>query len=143
MNYVTYPLISADISIFSPEISNFKKYRRRLHFDTWFLALLTFFESFNIFSINLVKILMMSAKMATPAPLKTMAFWSKGYDVIISVVDVSNILWHYSNYIVDVFMWPKFDNSSISMREVISTSILWGLDQKNLFFLGVVLVQVQ
>ena len=140
---MTYPLISADISFFSLEMSNFKKYRYRLHFDTWFLALLTFFESFNIFLINLVKILMMSAKMATLVPLKTMVFWSKGYDVIISVDDVTNILWHYSNYIVDVFMWPKFGNSSISIREVISTSILWGLDQKNLFFLGVVLVQVQ
>ena len=29
-----------------------------------------------------------------------------------------------SNYIVDVFMWPKFGNSSISVREVITTSIL-------------------
>ena len=68
---------------------------------------------------------MMSAKMATPGLLKIMEFWNKGYDVIISVDDINNkILWHDSNYIVDVFMWPKFGNSSISMREVITTSIL-------------------
>ena len=68
---------------------------------------------------------MMSAKMATPGLLKITVFWSKGYDVIVSVDDVTNkILWHDSNYIVDVFMWPKFGKSSISMREVIITSIL-------------------
>ena len=36
MNHVTHPLSSADISIFSPEISKFcyiKKYRYRLYFD--------------------------------------------------------------------------------------------------------------
>ena len=68
---------------------------------------------------------MMSAKIATPGLLKIMVFLNKGCDVITSVDDVTNkILWHDSNYIVDVFMWPKFGNSSISMREVITTSIL-------------------
>ena len=68
---------------------------------------------------------MMSAKMATPDLLKIMVFWNKGYDVIISVDDVTkNVLRHNSNYIADVFMWPRFGNSSISMREVITTSIL-------------------
>ena len=68
---------------------------------------------------------MKSAKMATPGLLKITVFWNISYDVIISVDDVTNkILWHDSNYIVDVFMWPKFGNSSISMREVITTSIL-------------------
>ena len=68
---------------------------------------------------------MMSAKMATLGLLEVTIFSNKGYDVIISVDDVTNkILWHDSNYIVDVFMWPKFGNCSISMREVITTSIL-------------------
>ena len=68
---------------------------------------------------------MMPAKMATPGLLKIKAFWKKGYDVKIFVDDVTNkILSRDSNYIVDVFMWPKFGNSSISMREVITTSIL-------------------
>ena len=73
----------------------------------------------------MITILMMLAKMATPDLLKTTVFWNKGYDVIISVDDVTNkILSGDSNYIVDVFMWPKFGNSSISMREVITTSVL-------------------
>ena len=64
-----------------------------------------------------------------------MVFWNKDYDVITSVCDVTNkILSLDSNYIVDVVMWPKFGNSSISMREVIITSVLWGLDQENQFF---------
>ena len=67
----------------------------------------------------------MSAKMATPGLLKITVFWNKGYDFIITVDDVNNkILWHDSNYIVDVFMLLKFGNSSISIREVITTSIL-------------------
>ena len=68
---------------------------------------------------------MMSAKMATTGLVKIRVFWKKGYDVIISVYDVINkILSHDSNYIVDVFMWPKFGDCNISMREVITTSIL-------------------
>ena len=68
---------------------------------------------------------MTSAKMAAPGLLKITAFWNKGYDIIISVDDVSNkILSCDSIYIVDAFMWPKFGNCSISMREVITTSIL-------------------
>ena len=75
--------------------------------------------------------------MATPGLLKIKVFWNKGYDVIISYHDVTNkILSRDSNYIVDVTMWPKFDNSSISMREVIIISILYGFDQKNRFSFG-------
>ena len=67
----------------------------------------------------------MSAKLATPGLLKIMVFWNKGYDVIIPVDDVTNkVLSRGSNYIVDVFMWPKFGSSNISMREVITSSIL-------------------
>ena len=39
MNYVAHPVNSADISIFSPEISKFcyiKKYKYRLRFDNNF-----------------------------------------------------------------------------------------------------------
>ena len=64
---------------------------------------------------------MISAKMATPGLLKIKVFWKKGY----AVDDVTNkILSRDSNYIVDVFVRPKFGNCSISMREVITTSIL-------------------
>ena len=68
---------------------------------------------------------MMSAKMASPCLLRITVFWNKGYDVIIPINDVTNkISSRDSNYIVDLFMWAKFGNSSISMREVITTSIL-------------------
>ena len=68
---------------------------------------------------------MTSARIATPGLLKITVFWIKDYDVIIAVNDFTNkILSCDSNYIADLFMWPKFYNSSISMREVIPTSIL-------------------
>ena len=73
----------------------------------------------------MVAIVMVSAKLATIGLLKIEVFWNEGYDVIISAHDVTNkILLHNSNYIVGVVMWPKFGNSSISMKEVIITSIL-------------------
>ena len=73
----------------------------------------------------MVTILMMSAKITTLALLKIKVFWNNGYDVIIYVHDVtSKILSRDSNYIIDVVMWPKFGNCSISMRKVIITSIL-------------------
>ena len=73
----------------------------------------------------MVTILMISAKMATPGLLKIRVFWKKGYDVIISVADVtSRFLSLDSNYIIDVVMWTKFGDCSISMRKVIITSIL-------------------
>ena len=59
---------SGEISIFSPGIRKFeyvKEYRYRFHFDTQFLILFTFFESLMIVLINMVTILMMSAKIAT------------------------------------------------------------------------------
>ena len=81
-------------------------------------------ESLKIVLIKMVIILMMSAKITTPGFLKITAFWNNVYDVIISAHEIRNkILSRDSNYIVDVAMWPKFGNSSISMREVIITSI--------------------
>ena len=123
INHVTHLLSSADISIFLLEI--IKKYGYTLHFDTYFLILLTFFRSFKVVLTNMIPILMMSAKLVILNLLKVKVFWNEGYDLIICVNDVTNkILWCDSNYIVNVVMWPKFGNSSISMREVIKTSIL-------------------
>ena len=68
---------------------------------------------------------MMSTKLATLGLLKIKAFWNKGYDVIVSIHDVTNkILPRDLHYIVDVVMWLKFGNSSVSMKEVIIISIL-------------------
>ena len=73
----------------------------------------------------MVAILVISAKLATLGFLKLKVFWNKGYDVIISIHGSTNkILLRDSNYILDVVMWPKFRNSSISTREVIITLIL-------------------
>ena len=70
-------------------------------------------------------ILTMSAKVAIPGLLKITKFWDKGYDVKIYVDDVTNkTLSRDSNYIVDVSLWLKFGNSSISIGEVITTTIL-------------------
>ena len=59
-------------------------------------------------------------------------FEIKVFDVIVSVHNVANkILSNDLTCIVYVIMWPKFGNSSTSMREVIITSILLGFDLKN------------
>ena len=57
---------------------------------------------------------MMSAKLAILGIFKIKVFWSKGYDIIIFVHNVTNkILSRVSNCIVDMVMWPKFVNSNI------------------------------
>ena len=105
------------------QILLYQEYMYRLHFDTKFLILLTFLELSKIVLTKKVTILMISAKMATPDLLKIMAFWNKGYDVIIYAHEVTKkFKLRDSNYIVDVAMWPKFRD--ISMREVIIISIL-------------------
>ena len=66
MDHVTHLFSFADIS-FLPEISKFsyiKKYKYRFHLDTKLLILVTFLESLRFVLINVVKIMMMSTKMA-------------------------------------------------------------------------------
>ena len=114
----------------------------RLHFDTHFNSFN--FESLKVVLINMVGISMMSAKLATLGFLKITIFQNKSYDVIISVHDVTDkTLSRESNCFVNVVMWPKFGRSSISMREVIITSILYGFAQKNQFLWRLLLVEVQ
>ena len=79
--------------------------------------------------MTMIAILMMSAKLATPGLLEIKAFWNKDHNfikikIIISVCDVTKFLFRDLNSIVKVFIWPKFGNSTISMKEVIITSIL-------------------
>ena len=84
-----------------------------------------FFWVFKVVLINMIAILMMSAKLVTLYLLKIKIFWNKEYDDIISVHDVTKVfLSRDSNYIVDVVMWAKFGNSRISVREVFITLIL-------------------
>ena len=60
----------------------------------------------------MVTVLIISAKLATLGFLKIKVFWNEGHDVITSAHDVTNrILSGESNFIEDVIMQPKFDNS--------------------------------
>ena len=69
--HVTHLWSSGDISIFSPEVNNFCYIRYRLHFNTYFLILLTFFKCLKVHCLSaLVAILMMSAKLVTLGLLK-------------------------------------------------------------------------
>ena len=43
---------------------------------------------------------MMSAKMASPGLLKIIIFWNKGYDVMISVDDVTNKIYQVTQIIL-------------------------------------------
>ena len=73
----------------------------------------------------MVTVLLTSAKMAITGFLKIKVFWNKGSDVIISVHDVTTKILSFDlNYSVDLVKWPKFSNGSISLEEVIITSIL-------------------
>ena len=69
--------------------------------------------------------------------LKIKVFLSKRYDVLFYACNAtSKILSSDSNDIVDVVMWQKIGNSSISMGEVILTSIFKGFDQEHHFLRG-------
>ena len=73
----------------------------------------------------MVTFLMMWAKMATLGLLKIRVVWNKDYDIIVSIHDVTNkVLSYDSKYVIDVVMWPKFGNCSISIRKIIINSIL-------------------
>ena len=66
----------------------------------------------------------MSAKLVTPGLLEIKLFQNKGYDIIIFDYNVTKkISSKDSNYTVYVVMWPKFGNTSISVRKFIVTSI--------------------
>ena len=78
----------------------------------WYFWLFWVFKDF--FLINMITILMMSAKLATLGLLKIKVFWNNAYDVIISVHDVTNkILSRDSNCTVHMVMWPKIGNSRV------------------------------
>ena len=70
---MTHSISSADISNLSPEIRTscyIKKYIYRFHINTKFLILLILAESSKIFLINIVKSLMMPARLITLGLLK-------------------------------------------------------------------------
>ena len=96
-------------SVGTSEFCYIKKYMYKLHFDKKFLILLTFLESLKTVFIKKLQFWWCQQKRLPQTFLK---FWNEDYDVS------NKILSRDSNYIVDVIMWPKFGNFSISMREV-------------------------
>ena len=69
--------------------------------------------------------------------LKITVFWNKGYDVIIPVDEVTNkILPRDSNYIVDVIVWPNFDNSTILSEKLSQPQFYKDSTRKSAFFEG-------
>ena len=81
------------------------------------MIVLIIIEVLKVALMNVIAILTMSAKLAIAGLLKITVFWNKGYGIIASMTS-SNILWHDSNYIVNVVIWSKFGNSG-TMKEVI------------------------
>ena len=61
-------------------------------------------------------------------------FWKKYYDVILFAHDVTKKFYQVNQIIS--WMSSKFGNSSLSLREVIITSILSGFDQKKFFLMS-------
>ena len=79
----------------------------------------------------------MLAKIAHPGLLKITVFWNKGYEVIISVNDVTNkILWHGSNYIVDALMWLKFVTVAFLWEKLSQPQFYKDLTRKTAFLRG-------
>ena len=69
----------------------------------------------------MVTTLMMSTKIATPGLLKVKLFLNKGYDVLISVHNVTKkVLSRDSNYIVDMVMWKKILEQWTVIKEWVS-----------------------
>ena len=72
--------------------------------------------------------------MATPGVFEINIFWNKGYGFLISVHDITNkILLRDSNYIVSVFMWQWFGNSSEKSYHKLNFISIW---PESLLFLG-------
>ena len=105
----------------------------------WFIFPI-YFNFSSVFidcSKNMVKILIMSARVATANFPKIKIFWNKGYYIIYPVYDVTNkILSHDTNYIMVVVMWPKFGNSDICIRSYHNLNFIKIWTEKPLFFRG-------
>ena len=110
-------------------------YRRKI--QKMYKSRLTFFYFLKIVLISMVTILMMSAKMGTLCLLKIKVFWYEIYNVIIFPMTSPTKLFYVTQIILQKWSCnQKFGNSSISMREVIITSILYKFDQKKHIFEG-------
>ena len=83
--------------------------------------------------MNVIANFMILVKFAFLNLLIIQVILNKVYDVIVFNLDFnSKTLSHLSNYIVDLVVRSKF--GSISMKEVVTTSISKEFDQNNQFF---------
>ena len=85
------------------EISKFcyiKKYWYRLYFNTLFLIFLNSIESWKIISINMVAVLLMSAKMDTLELFRIKLSLNKDYDVTTSAMASSTEIYHVTQIIL-------------------------------------------
>ena len=120
-NKRNHPLSSADINIFSPEIRKCCYINVAISYIYLVLNSFNFFWVFKIYLINMVTILMMSAKMATlNKSILKLKLWCYNFCPCVT----NKILSRDSSYVLDLAMWPKFGNSSISVRTVIIILIL-------------------
>ena len=72
-------------------------------------------ESFKVVLINMIEVLMMSAKLTTLGLLKIKVFWNKSYNVITDLHDVTDkILSHESN-----------DIANLVIQSLITLAFLW------------------
>ena len=107
----------------------------------------SFFNSLKIVLINMITILMISAKMATLGFLKITVFWNKGYDVVMSVYDVTNKIYHVTQIILQ--MWSCLVTLAFLWEKLSQPQFCKGLTRNPpppfffFFFWGGVLVQVQ
>ena len=100
-----------------------------MHFNTKFIIILNLSAFSKVFFPNMGAILMLSAKLTTLGVLKRKILLNKIDNFLISIFHVTNKdLSRGSNYIVDMAMWLKFANFSISMREGAMNSILQRFD---------------
>ena len=128
---MTHPLSSADISIFSPEISKLcyiKKHERSI---TEFLILLTSFESLKVVLRNKFAIFYCVLEIGYFKIIGKVDFlnikvcWNKVDDVIIFAHDGNiQIFSRDSSYITNIIIRAKLGNSSISIRETLIIAIL-------------------
>ena len=99
---MTHSLSSAGISILSQKIATFiyQEMEIKIAFEYIIFNYFNFFESSKVVLINLVAILMISARLAAIGVLKIKVFPHKGYDVIILSMMSSTKCFHVTQIIL-------------------------------------------
>ena len=141
MNHVTYPLDSADISIFYQEwaifiiFQNTDKTYILIHFSNSFDFYWVFIGFCNQHDYNFDDVSKIGYSRS--GLLEINVHWNKGYDVIISAHDVTNkILSCDSNYIVDAVLQQSFVTLAFPQEKLSYLHFYKDLIRKNNFLRG-------